>query len=43
MKGNNCYIGFYGVDANDWLFEQALHKMEEENESMSNQNNINNE
>ena len=43
MGENNCYIMFYGMDANDYLFEQALRKMEEENESMSNQTNYNNE
>jgi len=33
MDKENCYIEFYGVDANDYLFEEALRKFEEENES----------
>jgi len=33
MYRNDCFIGFYGMDSNDYLFEEALRKLEEEEES----------
>ena len=39
MHEENCYIGFYGMDANDYLFEEALRKMEAEEEASNNMSN----